>query len=141
MVINTTRWSPDTCECVLEYDWDSTVTEDNRVHTLSNYVSVCPAHQGLADHQARWNTILEENPRKNNAHQYVLDNSPTTALYDVIDGSRHLKKNITFNFTWSGTAPNRVLTISYTGISLTSNQKNTIQTFLDSRFSGKVLIS
>ena len=141
MVINTTRYSPDTCDCSLEYDWDSTDPETNRTHTLKRFVNVCSAHQGLGNDTARWNAVFEENPRKNTAHQLILDNGPT-ALSDLIDGTRQLKANIAITFTWSGTAPDRVLTISYTGITLTTNQKNSIQTFLNSRFGvGKVLIA
>lgn len=143
MTINTTRYSPDTCECVIEYTWDDSVPEDQRQHSLSTYVNKCPAHSALASDTARWNAVFEENPRKNNALQHVLDNSPVAALFDTTaEGARVLKNNITFNFSFSGTAPNRVLTISFSGISLTTNQKNTIQSALNTRFgSGKVLVA
>ena len=143
MAINTTRYSPDTCGCVIEYTWDTTVPELSRTHTLSNYVTKCAAHASLATDQDRWNCVFEENPRKNQALQNILENSPTTALYDTLsNGSRQLKNSIVFNFSFSGTAPNRVLTLSFTGISLTTNQKNTLQSALNTRFgSGKVLIA
>ncbi len=140
MVINITRWSPDTCDCVIEYSWDSTQPESTRVHNLSTIVSKCPAHSSLSDSQV-YSIVLEENPRKNQALQNILDNSPTTSLYDIVSGNRQLKQTLGFNFSWSGTAPNRVLTVSFTGISLTTNQKNTLQTFLNTKFGvGKVLI-
>jgi hypothetical protein len=139
MTIQTTRWSPDTCPCVIEYSWDDTLSEANRIHTLST-ISKCPTHQALSDNTA-YSTVLDENPRKNIAHQLVLDNGPAT-LSDLINGTRQLKAGIVLGFSWSGTVPNRVLTISYTGITLTTNQKNSIQTFLNNRFgSGKVLIA
>jgi len=142
MVTNTTRWSPDTCSCVIEYTWDSTVSEDQRVHTL-NTISKCPQHQALSDNIA-YSTILDENPRKNIAHQLILDNGPNI-LYDIINGTRQLKPNLAFQFTFSGVAPNRVLTIAYNNTSgnvLTTQQKNTIQTFLNNRFGvGKVVIA
>ena len=140
MVTKTTRWTPDTCDCTVEYTWDTNSSEATRVHTFSNVVNKCPAHSAIVDN-ALFNLLMDENPRKNIAHQLVLDNGPT-ALSDLIDGTRQLKGNITLNFSWSGTAPNRVLTISYTGITLTTNQKNSIQTFLNNRFgAGKVLIA
>jgi hypothetical protein len=142
MTIKTTRWSPDTCTCVIEYRWDDTQPESSRTHTLDNYVSKCPAHTILADDTTRYNTVLEENPRKNNALRHILDNSPSTGLYDTVNGIRELKSNIRFDFTWSGTAPNRVLNITFTGITLTTNQKNTLQSALNTRLgSGKVLIA
>ena len=141
MTIKTTRYSPDTCGCVIEYSWDDTLSETNRVHTLSNYVTKCSAHSILATDQDRWNAVFEENPRKNNALKGCLDNGPA-ALFDTIDGTRQLKGNITYNWSWSGTAPNRVLTISFTGITLTTQQRNTLQTALNTLFGvGKVVIS
>lgn len=143
MTIKTTRYSPDTCSCVLEYDWDDTLTESERVHTFKT-ISKCPAHSALADKPA-YDSVIEENPRKNNSLQTCLDNGPA-GLYDIspTDGTHQLKNGITFNFSWSGNAPNRVLTISFTtsgGGALTTQQKNSVQTFLNNRFgSGKVLI-
>jgi len=140
MTIQTTRWSPDTCSCVLEYTWDDTQTEATRTHTLSNIINKCSAHNPLTNSNI-YSSILDENPRKNQSLQLCLDNGPT-ALFDTINGSRQLKATISYSFSWSGTAPNRVLTISFTGITLTSQQKNTIQTALNTRFgSGKVLIA
>jgi hypothetical protein len=139
MATKITRYSPDTCSCVIEYSWDDTLSETNRVHTLSTYVNKCSAHTSLNNTQA-WNAVFEENPRKNLSLGECLANGPS-ALFDTIDGTRQLKNGISFNWSWSGTAPDRVLTISFTGISLTTNQKNTIQTFLNNKFgANKVII-
>ncbi len=141
MVTKITRWSPDTCGCVIEYSWDDSVPSDSRVHSLSTYVNKCAAHNILATDTDRYNTVLEENPRKNQALQNILDNSPTTSLYDIVNGNRQLKQTLLFNFSWSGTAPNRVLTVSFTGITLTTNQKNTLQSALNTKFgTGKVVL-
>ena len=140
MTIQTTRWSPDTCSCVIEYTWDDTEPEATRTHTVSNYINTCTEHSLLADNTTRWNTITEENPRKNTALQVALDNGPTT-LYDLSGTSRVLKPTITYNYSWSGIPPNRVLTISFTGVSLTNAQKTTIRNALNTRFgTGKVLL-
>lgn len=32
MAIQTTRWSPDTCNCVILYQWDDALPDDQRVH-------------------------------------------------------------------------------------------------------------
>jgi hypothetical protein len=139
MVINTTRFSPDTCQCVIDYDWDSESNETDRVHILKTFVNVCSAHASLPTHQDRWNAVFEENPRKNIAQQLIRDNAPSVLLETNQLGQTILKH---FDISWSGTAPNRVLTITFTGISLTTQQKNQLQTFLNNRFgSGKVLIA
>jgi len=140
MAIRTTRWSPDTCTCVIDYTWDDTTSETNRVHTLST-ITKCPAHIAQTDSTA-YSTVLDENPRKNIALENILSSSPTTALYDTVNGTRQFKQGINVNFSWSGTAPNRVLTLTITGISLTTPQKNTLQTALNTRLgSGKVVLA
>jgi hypothetical protein len=139
VTIKTTRWSPDTCSCSVEYTWDDTLTEANRTHTLSDVINKCPAHSALTNSSV-YTTVLDENPKKNITLQLSLDNGPST-LYDTVNGTRQLKSTISYSYSFSGTAPNRVLTISFTGITLTTQQKTTIQTALNTRFgSGKVLI-
>ena len=49
MATRTTRWSPDTCDCIVEFTWDDSVREDQRTHTLSNVINKCPAHTGQTD--------------------------------------------------------------------------------------------
>jgi len=139
MTTKTTRWSPDTCSCVIEYTWDDTLTEDQRVHTLKT-ISKCSNHSALNDDTA-YSSVLEENPRKNIAHQLVMDNGPTS-LSDLINGTRQLKPTISLQYTFSGIAPNRLLTITYNGAGLTSQQKSAIQPILNNRFGiGKVVIA
>ena len=140
MTIRKTRWANDTCDCVVEYTVDDSVPQDSMVPILSNVVNKCPFHSSLPSDTDVWNSIKEENPRKNNALQHILDNGPTS-LYDLAGSSKVLKAGITFNFSWSGTAPNRVLTVSFTGITITPAQKNTAQAFLNNKFGvGKVVV-
>jgi len=69
----TTRWSPDTCSCVIEYTWDSEVPEQDRVHTHSQSVKTCGAHTPRHEKKAHLDTVLEENQRKNKAHAAVYE--------------------------------------------------------------------
>lgn len=129
-----TRWSPDTCGCVIEYDENI---------NLTSVVQRCPAHQTLLDNPSIFNSVKEENSRKNiGIHDLLLNNAPTSLFdIDAESGNRVFKKNIVVDWTWSGVAPNRVLTINVTGVTLTTNQKNAIKTFLDNRFGvGKVVL-
>ncbi len=144
MVTKITNWSPDTCSCVLQYSWDDTEPEDTRTHTPTNIVQRCSAHASLSDTNTVFNTVMDENPRKNLSLDEILQNAPSTAWYDIDaeSGSRVFKKGITINWTWSGTAPNRNLTLTFTGVTLTTQQRNTLQTRLNNRFgNGKVVIS
>lgn len=43
-MLQVTRWRPDTCGCILEYEWDSDETETQRVHRLVNVVNQCSTH-------------------------------------------------------------------------------------------------
>src|SRR5215217_5866543 len=113
MALKITRWSPDTCQCVLEYSWDDTQSENTRTHTPTTIVSKCPAHATIADTNTHFNVIMDENPRKNQSLDEILQNAPSTSWYDInADGTRAFKNGVTANWTWSGTAPNRILTLS-----------------------------
>lgn len=140
MTINTTRWTNDTCGCVVEYDWDDSIPQDSRTHTVSNVISKCAAHAAISDMTQHFNILLDENPRKNLAHQHAIDTIPALLSSTGAVGGR-LKDTITYNFSFSGTAPNRVLTISFTSVTLTTAQKNSIQNALNTKFgAGKVVI-
>src|SRR3989304_5748981 len=68
MAIRTTRWRPDTCGCELEYEWDDSLPEAQRVHTCVRIVRNGPEHSGLIGNVALlYSTIDEENKRKNKA--------------------------------------------------------------------------
>jgi hypothetical protein len=141
MAIRTTRWGPDTCQCILEYTWNDSLPQDQITTTFSNIVSACPSHIGLPSAQAIYNAVNEENPRKNMSLQQMLDTGPNT-LYDIVNGNRQFKNGISVNFVWTGTAPNRVLTLTVAGITLTGAQRTTIQNALNTRFGvGKVVLT
>lgn len=44
-----TRWAPDTCTCVIQYEWDDATNPDDQVHTVYNILSACPLHTGTPD--------------------------------------------------------------------------------------------
>ena len=141
MAIKTTTWISDHCGCELEFTWDDSVAATSRKNSISRFIKKCASHNPLSTDSSIFTTNTEENQRKNLALETALLNGPTT-LYDVLaDGSRQLKPTITYNNSWSGTAPNRVLTISFIGISLTNTQKTTIRNALNTRFgTGKVTL-
>ena len=65
MTIKTTRWNPDTCGCVIEYQWDDTVPQDQRVHTPVNIVSQCNVHGSFNAPSDLYNHVLFDSQRKN----------------------------------------------------------------------------
>lgn len=100
-MIHTTRWSPDTCGCVVEYDWDDSVDAKDRTHVL-NKITRCPFHENLAKNAA-YSAVLDENQTKNKVHGLVVENFPE--LVNEVknpDGSisKQLKPEIKFNFSF-----------------------------------------
>lgn len=74
-----TRWSPDTCPCVIEYEWNPALPSDQRVHTWFATIVACPAHPEIeAAHLA---AVLEENQRKNISQGIARD---VTSRDDVV---------------------------------------------------------
>jgi len=73
MAIKTTRWEPDTCGCVIEYEWDDELPAIDRVHTLSAVVNKhADCHPATEDGKLM-DVILDENRRKNAAVKIVTD--------------------------------------------------------------------
>lgn len=80
-MINTTRWSPDTCDCVLEYSWDTEVSEDQRVHTPTNVVRKCEEHKTKTNQEVHIQ-VKNENIGKNVTLQEIADRLPSHAKVD-----------------------------------------------------------
>lgn len=121
MATQYTRWSPDTCGCVLVYRWDDTQPEDARTPVLHTVEARCADHAALGE-EAVWAAVNDENPRKNiSLHmiEKVLSRLPDGSRW-YFDGARALHLSI----------PN-----------LTQQQRNSLQTQADIRFGpGKVVL-
>ena len=143
MVIKQTLWSPDTCGCQFTYEWDDSTTEDNRIHTFKAVTKECASHAHLTGNAKRdmYDSSLEENRRKNGTIQELLERAGADfGEIDPTSGSIVLKKGITVTWNWSGVAPNRIMTITVTGITLSQQKKTAAQNFLDNRFGiGRVI--
>lgn len=72
MTIQKTKWKPDTCGCEIVYEWDDTVPQEERTHTLFS-VSKCPHHQGDINATA-YQKVLDENQSKNQAVGLIINN-------------------------------------------------------------------
>lgn len=75
-MIKTTRWQPDTCDCDIEYQWDTDVPQDARIHTVSKINRACKAHEKLATKEDHFEKVLDENKRKNIIRKEILDKVP-----------------------------------------------------------------
>lgn len=79
-MLQTTRWRPDTCGCVLEYQWDDSVPLNERQLTASKIVKACPAHQKITKVADHYQTVLLENTKKNLLIKNIIENNP-----DIVD--------------------------------------------------------
>lgn len=67
-----TRWSPDTCDCVINILWNDADPPENRQHTRE-IVRTCAIHQGQSTPAE---VVYEENTRKNKAIGKVSERRP-----------------------------------------------------------------
>lgn len=67
-----TRWSPDTCKCVLEYEWDD--LDRPTVHTFSKLINACDLH-GKIDLKDIFARIKKDNQTKNVIKNELLVNT------------------------------------------------------------------
>ena len=136
MVIKTTRWSPDTCGCVFEYEWDDATNESTRQHIFKRVDKECVSHSHLTGNSKKdmYDSSVEENQRKNGTVS-ELASKASAEYFDISgDGTTTLKNGVTIYWTWSGTAPNRIMTIHVVGKTLTQNRMNQIQNALNTKF-------
>lgn len=71
----TNRWKPDTCGCILEYEFDADLPDGQRVMSAKDVVRACDAHP-KEDKDAHYGKILVENRGKNLALKKLLDSLP-----------------------------------------------------------------
>ena len=132
-------WRPDTCDCELVYEWDDALDENSRVHTISAVNKTCPAHSSITDKTKHYNTVLEENKRKNILYGKILENMPT-AVEEITqeDGSvaKQLKKGR--DYKWSFDAE-RVLQVDLVGFTIA--EKDALKILADDLFPNKVTIT
>ncbi len=84
--VKITTWHPDTCGCVVEYAWDRSSKEDERVHHQFSINPCCPQHKHFDD-------VLAENRRKNEAVTLLTQANPGKTHADVaweFDADRNL---------------------------------------------------
>lgn len=117
MAINITTWHPDTCGCEIDYSWDDTVSQDQRVHTPVK-ITHCKDHQSLKSQstQAAFDAIMKENQSKNMVLHHVLENFPevvATTTNDEGTQTKKLKAGCQYNWSFD---QNRNLQVEVVGL-------------------------
>lgn len=143
MTIQTTTWSPDTCNCTLRYKWDN--ANPQAQVQIDIIKKSCQFHSNLLPNiPVTFSCIMDENRKKNSSLQYVLETAPAKLADQFTDENGivylQIKNGIAFSYRFDGTAPNRVLFISFLGASLSQNEKNNIQSKLNERFGTNIVV-
>lgn len=110
-----TRWSPDTCGCVLECKWDDSIDPLLRTHTLSKVIKRCSIHRAS---NPIWDVVTEENTRKNMTFGKIQELKPALKSGD-------------YHWTFD---KDRVLVVDIisTGVSLTPTEKTQLESNINS---------
>jgi hypothetical protein len=111
-----TQWSPDTCSCILVYEWDDAQPESARTHSFKRAVRLCEHHKGLAEAKA-YDKVLAENTLKNLAYIEARKIKPSLMEED---------------YTWSFDEA-RKLKVGFLG-RLTVEEKSNLQARYDDKF-------
>lgn len=133
-MIKTTRWYPDTCGCILEYQWDTDESVETRKHTFTKISNNCECHIGLTP-QDIYTQVTSENQMKNKAYDLVLQKvSSCTVLNE--DGKKILDQSkVSYSFDAS-----RKLNLVLVGA--TATQITNLKTALNSSIgTGKVTVN
>lgn len=144
-----TKWAPDTCGCVLNYQWIRGSHEDTRVHVFHSFDKVCHDHENIMGahrdsgkivhgmHQDInsnglhvYNAVLEENQRKNIMLQHAINTYPEKLGRRKQDRFGNTfnapHEDLSYNFYFTGEAPKRVLNCSFF-IKLEEHEMRTIE--------------
>ena len=100
-----TRWRPDTCGCVLEFEWDDAVPSEERIHTPVNIIKACPVH--LSDSkdgiQKHYEKVIDENRSKNIFLDEALKTMPEIRREKINEKGEtiyELKEDVNFDFSF-----------------------------------------
>jgi len=136
-LIHKNIWSPDTCECQIEFEFDDELPPESREHKASKVIKKCPAHSttDIIDHHDHYDTVLKENKRKNILLGKMVEAHPELAKIGP-DGSKNLKDDIDYIHSFTGTGKNRVLEVEFAGQNFTflKKHKDKIKEISDTEF-------
>ena len=113
----------------------------HKQQVIDRYSNIFATTNEKAISKGIWNSVDEENKRKNRAIDEIVQRAPDIYVDIAPDGTRTLKQGINIDFQWSGSAPNRIIKMIVKGVKLPQNHFDALQTRLNTRFGvGKVIL-
>lgn len=73
MRMHSCEWRPDTCECVIEYEWDADLPQNEQTFSVKKVISKCKAHDKTATDADHYTTVVDDNKMKNKGVKAILD--------------------------------------------------------------------
>jgi len=77
------QWKPDTCGCVLEFEFDADAPDSERVVTPTQVVKACAHHPLGTTVKENYDKVLDENQRKNFSIKELVDQVPELKSEDI----------------------------------------------------------
>jgi len=111
----------------LEYKWDDSIPQDQRVHTVSKVITKCPAHASTPNDVAHYATIVKENQGKNITLARIAESFPELAQVDA-NGNSVIKDG---EVQWSF---DKDRNLKVTAPKLSTVRRAELQSFADSVF-------
>jgi len=138
------RWSPDTCKCKFEYQWDKDLP--TIVIEWTKNLNTCPTHTNLTGVNL-YDVVLGENQRKNITIDRINTEVPNLreTYTDPETGEPNLvryKWNHGINWSFSGSDDTRLLEMTIRGLTISNQERTRINNILRTRFgSNKAVIT
>ena len=125
MAIQINEWRPDTCTCIIEFQFEDALPQEQRIHTVHRIVTRGKEHETVLTAEVLYQATLDENRRKNGTLEIL------TTEDSSLEGSK---------IQWSFTA-GRTLEIRFVDVQISNKTKTDVQELCDTEFGlGKVVI-
>lgn len=127
-MVKITRWSPDTCKCTLDYEWDDSVPQEHRIHAFKETIKRCDEHAGFKSGKDHYEHVVSENQSKNNVHSEMLKNPKLSRTRKNENGEDilELAPGISYEWSFSGKDADRRLIVKVKGAELNDQEKTAL---------------
>lgn len=136
MPLNTTRWRPDTCACIIEYAHDTDLDPDGHDLVVTS-ISPCPAHSMLSRASPITRVhdmsgpeaamaVKRENHAKNRALALAQGSTPRLRRGSGPNADS-LPDDVEYAWSFTGTGAARTLQVEFRGAGLSGPEKATIR--------------